>query len=178
MTKTTKLLAPLTALLFILAACGQPSTQPGGSGGSGSSGDEDVVSSNPNDDASNKEPGPGAKLVTPQGDAQNIIPGHWRRIKILDEDTLKVFTALALEPLDDSDPQGLQDLSWALDGILGPRCRAARTTVTHGRVACLVAHDAPETLARELLDELELSSQRPGPGLLAVRAGVGETVSV
>lgn len=98
MTKTTKLLAPLTALLFILAACGQPSTQPGGSGGSGSSGDEDVVSSNPNDDASNKEPGPGAKLVTPQGDAQNIIPGQWRRIKMVDEDTLKVFFWGGVEP--------------------------------------------------------------------------------
>ena len=85
MTKTSRLLATLTALLFTLAACGQPSTQPG------SSGDEDVVSSNPNDDSSNDEPGSGAKLVTPQGDAQNVVPGAWRRVKKLDEDTLRVF---------------------------------------------------------------------------------------
>ena len=96
MTKTTKLLAPLTALLFVLAACGQPSPQPGGSGGS--SGDDDVVSSTPNDNPSNDEPGPGAKLVTPQGDAQNVIPGAWRRVKMVDEDTLKVFFWGGVEP--------------------------------------------------------------------------------
>jgi len=101
-----------------------------------------------------------------------------RRLELAGFPGLAALTALALEPLEGSDQQGLQDLSWALDGILGRRCRAARTTVTHGRVACLVAHDAPETLARELLDELELSSRRPGVGGLAVRAGVGETVSV
>jgi len=96
MTKTMKLLALLTALLFILAACGQPSTQPAGSG---SSGDDDVVSSNPsNDNPSNDRPGGGAKLVTPQGDAENVIPGAWRRIKILDEDTLRVFCWGGVEP--------------------------------------------------------------------------------
>ncbi|MDQ3661465.1 MAG: hypothetical protein M3454_10475 [Actinomycetota bacterium] len=95
MTKWMKLLAPLTALLFVLAACGQPSARPGGSG---SSGDEDVVSSNPDDDSSNKEPGGGAKLVTPQGDAQNVVPGAWRRVKKVDEDTLKVFFWAGVEP--------------------------------------------------------------------------------
>jgi hypothetical protein len=95
MTKTTKLLTPLIALLFILAACGQPSTQPGGSG---SSGDDDVVSSKPDDDPSDNEPGPRAKLVTPQGDALNVIPGAWRRVKKVDEDTLKVFFWGGVEP--------------------------------------------------------------------------------
>lgn len=91
MSKTMRFLAPAIALVFILAACGQPSSQPG------SSGDEDVVSSDPNDNSSNNNPG-GAKLVTPQGDAQNVIPGAWRRVKKLDEDTLKVFFWGGVEP--------------------------------------------------------------------------------
>ena len=105
-------------------------------------------------------------------------PDLERRLELAGFPGVAALTALALEPLEASDPQGLQDLSWALDGILGRRCPAARTTVTHGRVACLVAHDAPETLAREVLDELETPSQRSGLRLLSVRAGVGETVSV
>jgi PucR family transcriptional regulator, purine catabolism regulatory protein len=105
-------------------------------------------------------------------------PDLRRRLELAGFPGVAALTAIALEPLEVSDPQGLQDLSWALDGILGRRCPAARTTVTHGRVAALVAHDAPEALARELLDELELASQRSGLGVLAVRVGVGETVSV
>jgi PucR family transcriptional regulator, purine catabolism regulatory protein len=101
-----------------------------------------------------------------------------RRLELAGFSGVAKLTALAVEPVGGSDPKGLQDISWALDGILGRRCRAARTTVTHGRVACLVAHDAPEVLAGELLDELELASQRSGLGLDPVRAGVGETVSV
>ncbi|MDQ3661466.1 MAG: PucR family transcriptional regulator ligand-binding domain-containing protein [Actinomycetota bacterium] len=105
-------------------------------------------------------------------------PDLERRLELAGFPGVAALTALAVEPLESSDPQGLQDLSWALDGILGRRCRAARTTVTHGRVACLVAHDAPETLAGELLEELDLASQRTHFRLHPVRAGVGETVPV
>jgi hypothetical protein len=95
MSKTSRLIVPFLGLAFILAACGQPS---GPSGGSDSSRDEDVVSSNPNDNPSPNDPGGGAMLVTPQGDAQNVIPGAWRRVKVVDEDTLKVFFWGGVEP--------------------------------------------------------------------------------
>ena len=95
MSKTSKLIVPFLALALILAACGQPSAR---SGGSDSSRDDDVVSSNPNDNPSPNDPGGGAKLVTPQGDAQNVIPGAWRRVKVVDEDTLKVFFWGGVEP--------------------------------------------------------------------------------
>jgi DNA-binding PucR family transcriptional regulator len=105
-------------------------------------------------------------------------PDLERRLQLAGFPGVAALTVLAFEPPPDSDPQQLQDLCWALDGILGRRCRAARTTVTHGRVAALVAHAEPETLAQELLDELEPAAQSAGVGLVAVRAGVGETVSV
>jgi Purine catabolism regulatory protein-like family/PucR C-terminal helix-turn-helix domain len=105
-------------------------------------------------------------------------PDLERRLQLAGFPGVAALTALAFEPRQGSDSQQLQDLSWALDGILGRRCRAARTTVTNGRVAALVAHDDPETLAQELLDELELASKSAGLGLGQVRAGVGETVSV
>src|ERR671920_916184 len=82
--KATWFLPLACALLLGLAACGQPST---GAGGPGSSAD-DPVTGEPSDDY---QPGGGAKLVTPQRNAGSAIPGHWHKVKLVDDDTVRVF---------------------------------------------------------------------------------------
>ena len=81
--KGTALLAPVCALLVSLSACGQAATDPGGSGSS----PDDPVTGEPSGD---QGPG-GAKLVTPQSSAASVIPGHWHKAKLVDQDTVRVF---------------------------------------------------------------------------------------
>jgi hypothetical protein len=81
--KRTTLLAAACALLVSLSACGQAATDAGGSGSS----PDDPVTGKPSGD---QAPG-GAKLVTPQRNAASVIPGHWHKAKLVDQDTVRVF---------------------------------------------------------------------------------------
>lgn len=81
--KRTALLAAVCSVLLTLSACGRPATDPGGSGSS----PDDPVTGEP---SGANGPG-GAKLVTPQQDAASVIPGHWHKAKLIDDDTVRVF---------------------------------------------------------------------------------------
>ena len=82
---------------------------------------------------------------------------------------------LAVLVVDQDDGLALDDLAWVVDAAASARAPAARVGITEGRVAALVHHQAPESLAeviaadvREVLEED--GSSRP------IRIGVGDGV--
>jgi PucR family transcriptional regulator, purine catabolism regulatory protein len=100
-----------------------------------------------------------------------------RRLELVGFPQSAPVTAMVVETPGPADAQTLEDLAWALDGALGSRARAVRTTVTGQRVAALVAHENPEELAGAALAEL---TQPGGDGSLPacdIRIGVGESAN-
>jgi purine catabolism regulator len=87
-----------------------------------------------------------------------------RRLQLVGFPPGAPLVALVVEP--GQDGGGLEDLAWAMDAALGARGAAVRTAVLAGRVAAVVAHEEPESLAHALVEELSASSP-------PVRVGVG-----
>ena len=100
-----------------------------------------------------------------------------RRLELVGFDRSETLTVLVVEPRSLNGME-LDDLVWAVDAAAGARAPSARVGIASGKVAAVVNHPDPESLAdlvaREVADSLH-SDDAEGPRL---RVGVGETVSV
>ena len=97
-----------------------------------------------------------------------------RRLELVGFERSDALTVLVVEQMEPPDPD-LRDLAWAVDAAAGARSSAARVALGKGRVAALVNHPEPESLAEvvavEVKDVLDEDGTRH-----SIRVGVGETV--
>jgi purine catabolism regulator len=100
-----------------------------------------------------------------------------RRLELVGFPASSRLTAIVVEARGDSNGRTLEDLAWTLDGALGSRMRAVRTSVTGGRVAALVAHEDPENIAPSVMEELARSCPDIGLPVKGLRMGIGERTS-
>jgi purine catabolism regulator len=98
-----------------------------------------------------------------------------RKIELLGFQPAAPLTAMIVEASRVTDAGRLEDLAWTVDGVLGSRSSAVRTTILGGRIAALVSHDDPLALARSLAEELDDKEGLDRIGG-SVRIGVGESV--
>jgi PucR family transcriptional regulator, purine catabolism regulatory protein len=98
-----------------------------------------------------------------------------RRLELVGFPAGAALTVLVVEPAEGSNADALDDVAWAADAMLGARSPSARTAVVGGRVAALVAHSDPPSLARFLAGELPAWSDAPGVHA-RLRVGVGSEV--
>jgi purine catabolism regulator len=100
-----------------------------------------------------------------------------RRLELVGFPGVAPVTAMVVEVAGETNGHELEDLAWALDGSLGSRMRAVRTSVTGGRVAALVSHEDPEGIASLVMDELVRSAPDIGLATRGIRIGIGESVA-
>jgi PucR family transcriptional regulator, purine catabolism regulatory protein len=100
-----------------------------------------------------------------------------RRLELVGFPGVAPVTAMVVEVAGETNGHELEDLAWALDGSLGSRMRAVRTSVTGGRVAALVSHEDPEGVASLVMDELVRSAPDIGLPSGGIRIGIGESVA-
>jgi PucR family transcriptional regulator, purine catabolism regulatory protein len=100
-----------------------------------------------------------------------------RRLELVGFPATSPLTAIVVEAAGSGDGRALEDLAWSLDGALGSRMRAVRTSVTGGRVAALVAHEDPEELAASIMTELAAAAPDIGLPAKKLRMGIGEGTS-
>jgi PucR family transcriptional regulator, purine catabolism regulatory protein len=100
-----------------------------------------------------------------------------RRLELVGFPRRKELTALVLQTSPGIDQEGLEDLAWAADTMLGTRSVAVRTAVVAPGIAAVVAHDEPQTLARTLAHEISAWAGLPGSPRHHLRVGVGASVA-
>ena len=97
-----------------------------------------------------------------------------RRLELVGFPASSPLTAIVIEARGDSNGQTLEDLAWTVDGALGSRMRAVRTSVTGGRVTALVAYEDPESVAPMVMEELSRNCPDMGLPVASLRMGIGE----
>jgi purine catabolism regulator len=100
-----------------------------------------------------------------------------RRLELVGFPGAAPLTAIVVEANGARSGHALEDLAWAIDGSLGSRTRAVRTSVTGGRVAALVSHEDPEGIAPSVLEELVRLAPELGVTGKGIRMGIGERVA-
>jgi purine catabolism regulator len=100
-----------------------------------------------------------------------------RRLELVGFPAGSRVTAMVVESSNGRDESNLEDLAWALDGILGSRTKAARTAMVGGRVAALISHDEPRAVAEAAVDDLATACAALGLPATGLRGAVGETTT-
>jgi purine catabolism regulator len=99
-----------------------------------------------------------------------------RRLELVGFPPGAQVTAMVVQAPEGARDDLLDELAWALDGILGSRVSAVRTAVTGGRVAALMLDDEPGAVAEVALEELVSRNKDLLPDG-DLRAAVGETTN-
>jgi purine catabolism regulator len=98
-----------------------------------------------------------------------------RRLELVGYPRHAALTVLVVEGVTERDGARLEELVREVDAALGSRAGEVRTAVLDGRVAAVVGHDDPQSLAEALAGELQRGL--PPDGTAAeLRVGVGTTV--
>jgi len=104
-------------------------------------------------------------------------PALRRRLELVGFDSAARLTALVLEAPDDAPAAALDDLAWVLDGALGTRAGAVRTSASGGRVGALISHPDPEAVAEAVLSEVVAAAPELGLDGRTLRIGIGESTA-
>lgn len=100
-----------------------------------------------------------------------------RRLELVGFEQDDAVTVLVVEPYSDERLE-LDDVAWAVDAAAGARASSARVGIAGGKVAAVVTHDDPASLAEAICTEVVESLSDGGGRPPRLRIGVGETVPV
>ena len=95
-----------------------------------------------------------------------------RRLELVGFDPAEELAVMVVEP---KEQDALDDLAWVVDAAASARAFAARVGITEGRVAALVQHGSPETLADAVAVDVKETLEEDGSSH-PIRVGVGEPV--